>query len=645
MGREIARLLARDGYRVAVVGRRREPLDTLAQELDAEGVPLWVYPADIAEPGAPDRLVAQVAAELGGVQVLVNNAGRASTVLNPQYMNDEHWSGVVDVNLNAVFQLTRAVLPGMLAREEGTIVTVSSLAALTPNLLGGAAYGAAKAGVRNFMTFLHTTYRNQGLRAITILPGEADTPILDDRAHPPTSAQRANMVQPIDVARAVHLAVTLPGRVVLQEVVVAPTRQRDISYDLEVSRLVGSSADTPPAPAADRSVMPAATSFAPRPSAAVARIERASRRVQQPQSSADLVSLAMGEPNFPTPAVIYDAAEAALHRGRTHYSPLMGEDGLREALGETIGRLTAAPVDPADILITHGGTAGITAAILGIVDPGDRVVVPDPTYSLYADAVHLAGGELVPVPLQADLHWDLDALATALRGAKLFVFCNPSNPTGIVHTRAELEALGEMLRGTATVVLSDEAYSELNFTNEPFTSAIAVDALVERTLYCQTFSKSYAMTGWRVGYLWGPRPLIKAAARVHATVNGSVNTAVQDGALAALRDGGSALAQMREAYRARRELLAGELSGVPGLELSRPEGAFYLFPRYDLDLPATDVVARLREAGVAVRPGSEFGAAGEHHLRISYAADEASLRSGAARLRAGLADLRSRAGL
>ncbi|GMA29828.1 pyridoxal phosphate-dependent aminotransferase [Arenivirga flava] len=387
------------------------------------------------------------------------------------------------------------------------------------------------------------------------------------------------------------------------------------------------------------SITTTAPSFTP--SEAVDRIERASRRVQQPQSTGDLVSLAMGEPNFDTPAVVREAAEAALAAGRTHYSPLYGEQSLRDEIAAQLTDRIGAAVSAADVLITQGGTGGLGAALLSLVSPGDKVVIPDPTYSLYADLVAMAGGELVPVPLGDDLHWDLDALAAALRGARLFVFCNPSNPTGIVHSRAELEALAGMLDGTETIVVSDEAYSELDFTGESFTSAIDVPALRERTIYCQTFSKTYAMTGWRVGYLWGPTDLIRSAARVHNTFNGSVNTAVQDAALAALRHAGSDVAAMKEAYLRRRELLTEALSGVPGLSLSSPEGAFYLFPKYDFDMPSVEVVAALREAGVAVRPGSEFGAAGEHHLRISYAASEDALRVGAERLAAGITALRS----
>ncbi|MCH6470163.1 pyridoxal phosphate-dependent aminotransferase [Sinomonas terrae] len=375
------------------------------------------------------------------------------------------------------------------------------------------------------------------------------------------------------------------------------------------------------------------------PSQSVLRIESTSRRVQQPQSTPDLVSLAMGEPNFETPAQICGAAVRALDDGRTHYSPLAGEPALREALAEKLSAQAGEELQPADVLVTQGGTAGLAAVILGVVDPGDNVVIPDPTYSLYSDLISMAGGECVPVPLRDDLHWDLAALEDALGGARMFVFCNPSNPTGIVHTRAELDALGEMLAGTGTLVLSDEAYSDLVYTPEPFTSALGVPSLRGRTVYCQTFSKSYAMTGWRVGYVWGPRDVIAAASRVHATFNGSVGGVNQFAALAALRTGEADVRRMLTAYRRRRALMLEGLAGIPGLAASSPEGAFYLFPRYDADIPSSDLVGRLRSAGVAVRPGSEFGAHGEQHIRLSYAASEEEITEGIKRLAAGLSSL------
>jgi aspartate aminotransferase len=371
------------------------------------------------------------------------------------------------------------------------------------------------------------------------------------------------------------------------------------------------------------------------PSEAVQRIQRTSLRVQQPQSKGDLVSLAMGEPDFDTPAQVRAAAARALEDGFTHYSPLLGELVLREELAARIGQLLGGVASPDDVLITQGGTAGLSAAILGIVNPGDKVVIPDPTYSLYADLVSMAGGITVPVPLADDLHWDLEALATALEGAKMFVFCNPSNPTGIVHSRRELEALSDMVAGTDTLILSDEAYSDLVYTPEPFTSALEIEALARRTIYCQTFSKSYAMTGWRVGYLWGPSDVIASAARVHNTFNGSMNQAVQYAALTALKTCGPDIERMHASYALRRELMANGLQQIPGLTVSSPEGAFYLFPKYDAELPAAAIVAHLRNHGVAVRPGSEFGRNGEFHLRLSEA-----ITAGVERLAAGLAELR-----
>ncbi|MBL1118518.1 SDR family oxidoreductase [Streptomyces sp. 110] len=246
MGLETARLLARDGATVVLLGRRQRVLDTVAATIRAEGGTALPLAADVTRAEDVARVVEQVHAALGPIDILVNNAGSASSVLNPQWLPHDEWRQVLEVNLTAVFQLTQAVLPDMLGRGTGTIVTVSSLAAVNPNLLGGAAYGAAKAGARNFMTFLHNTFRNQGLRAITVLPGEADTPILDNRARPPEPEERATMVRPEDVAEAIRLAVTLPQRVVLQEIVVAPTRQRDTSDDLEISRWAGAPADAAP---------------------------------------------------------------------------------------------------------------------------------------------------------------------------------------------------------------------------------------------------------------------------------------------------------------------------------------------------------------------------------------------------------------
>jgi len=248
MGRSTAALLAAEGASVVLVGRRQEVLDEAAAAITAAGGNAVARTADISSKDDVDALIAEVRESLGPVDILVNNAGSASKVLNVRWISQQEWNEVLDVNLNAVYLLTQAVLPDMLSRHTGTIITVSSLAAVNPNLLGGAAYGAAKAAARNFMTYLHNTFRNDGLRAITILPGETATPILDNRARPPRTEERDAMVQPDDVARAIHLVATLPQRTVVQELVIAPTIQRDTSGDIEISRWAGAPAGEPSRP-------------------------------------------------------------------------------------------------------------------------------------------------------------------------------------------------------------------------------------------------------------------------------------------------------------------------------------------------------------------------------------------------------------
>lgn len=244
MGQEIALSLAGAGAKVVLAGRRLEPLQTVAELVAKAGGEAVVAPLDITDRAAIFNLVAG----LDPVDLLVNNAGSASTVLNARWLSEEEFASTINVNLTAVFNFSQAVLPAMLAKKEGTIITISSLAALNPNLLGGAAYGAAKAGVRNFMGFMHNTYRNQGLRSVCILPGEADTPILENRARPPMPQERARMLAPEDVAAAVLLCATLPTRATVPELHICPTFQRDISTDLEIARWQGAPADLPDLP-------------------------------------------------------------------------------------------------------------------------------------------------------------------------------------------------------------------------------------------------------------------------------------------------------------------------------------------------------------------------------------------------------------
>ncbi|MER6948131.1 aminotransferase class I/II-fold pyridoxal phosphate-dependent enzyme [Nonomuraea sp. NPDC000554] len=368
------------------------------------------------------------------------------------------------------------------------------------------------------------------------------------------------------------------------------------------------------------------------PAFRIGELRRCSRRPALAPAPSGAISLAMGEPDFPTPPPVIEAAVAALREGNTHYADQKGLRELRAALASRLPPHPGRTWTADDVVVTHGATAALAAVVLAMVGPGDRVVIPEPAYSLYADLVVLAGGTVNFVPLAPDLHWDLDALAAALPGAAMMIFSNPSNPTGIVHREQELEALGELLDGSDVLVVSDEAYHRLVYPGHELTSALEIESLRDRTVYVQTFSKTYAMTGWRVGYLTGPREVVDAAAHAHRTYNGSLNTSVQHAALAALDLPDSVVDAMVDRYRQRRGLVVAQLSGIPGLHLVPPEGAFYGFLRYDADLKSETVARELAERGVMVRAGAEYGPSGEGHVRISFAASEDDLRTGLARI-------------
>src|SRR6218665_16364 len=248
IGRETALLLARDGATVVLTGRRLEPLREVASLIEKANGKALIQSLDIESRDSIFETVNWINDAVGAVDILVNNAGSASKVLNARFLSEQEWNSTINVNLTAVFNLTQAVLPKMISRGEGTIITVSSLAVVNPNLLGGAAYGAAKAGVKNFMTFVHNTYRNQGIRATTILPGETNTPIMNNRARPPLESERAVMMDPHDVARAIALFASLSKNTLIPQLHICPTFMRDTSADIETARWVGAPADTPDLP-------------------------------------------------------------------------------------------------------------------------------------------------------------------------------------------------------------------------------------------------------------------------------------------------------------------------------------------------------------------------------------------------------------
>lgn len=368
-----------------------------------------------------------------------------------------------------------------------------------------------------------------------------------------------------------------------------------------------------------------------RSSRAVQRVRAASLRPAGSVPPSDVVALNMGEPDFATPSVIVEAAVDALRSGHTHYGDMNGDPELRSLIAKQSSSTAGYPIAPDSVLISHGGAAAITASILALIDPGDRVLLPEPTYSLYLDAIQLAGGEPVYIANRDDHHLDLEEIEVQAAGAKMLILCNPVNPTGAVFTRAELQTLAEVL-DDSTFLMVDEAYAYLVYGEEPFTPALAVDALRDSLIYVQTLSKTYAMTGWRIGYVIAPPHIAKDIQLVHRTMNSAVNAAVQRAAITALTEGEKLAAPMLYEYRDRRDFVVDRVSQIDNTSMVAPDGAFYAFIKYPGDLLSTEVTARLLTGGVAVRAGSEYGPSGEGHVRLSFAADLPTLDEGLNRL-------------
>jgi NADP-dependent 3-hydroxy acid dehydrogenase YdfG len=239
IGEVTAGMLAAEGAQVVICGRRQGPLDAVVKTLEKGGGKCAARAVDLENPDAAAAFVQWTLERFGRVDVLINNAGHSSHARSVRWVSRKEWDSVMNVNVNAVYVLTQTVLPGMIERKTGTIVTVGSMAALKAGLIGGAPYGAAKAAVRNLMHHVHNTLRNQGIRATIIMPAEVDTPILDKRPHNPDAAARATMMQAEDVARAIMLCVTLPPRTVVEEMIISPTILRDQSKDLAVAAKAG----------------------------------------------------------------------------------------------------------------------------------------------------------------------------------------------------------------------------------------------------------------------------------------------------------------------------------------------------------------------------------------------------------------------
>lgn len=364
-----------------------------------------------------------------------------------------------------------------------------------------------------------------------------------------------------------------------------------------------------------------------------------------------VIGYAAGEPDFPTPENIVEAAVRAARDPSSHrYSPAAGLPDLRAAVAEATARSTDLPFTPAQTLITNGGKQAVFQAFAAVVDPGDEVLLPSPYWTTYPETIQLAGG--VTVPVEGSFDRDYKVTVDQLEAARTektiaMVFCSPSNPTGSVYTEEETEAIGRWALDHGIWVLSDEIYDRLVYGDAAATSILKlVPELAGQTILMNGVAKTYAMTGWRVGWMAGPDDVIKAATSFQSHTTSNVNNVAQKAALEALTGPQDAVFKMREAFDRRRLLMLRLLRELPGFEVPTPGGAFYAFPRVE-EVLRREIRGRtartsaelaelfLDEAEVAVVPGEAFGAPG--YLRFSYALGEEELTEGIARLAALLA--------
>ena len=349
------------------------------------------------------------------------------------------------------------------------------------------------------------------------------------------------------------------------------------------------------------------------------------------------ISLGVGEPDFKTPWSVRDAGIRSLELGRTKYTANAGLKDLRKEICTYLQRRFELHYQEENVLVTVGGSEAIDLAIRALVQPGDEVIIPEPCFVCYEPITQLTGGVPVHIATRAEDQFRLtaDQLRAAITPkTKLLIFPYPNNPTGAVMSAAGVEEIAAVLRETNVLVLSDEIYSELTYGLDRHVSIASLPGMAERTIVVNGFSKSYAMTGWRLGYTVGPAPLIKVMTKIHQSCIMSAPTTSQYAAITALRQCDDQIEMMRDEYNRRRRYVVKALNEM-GLTCFEPRGAFYVFPSIQISgLTSSEFCEQLlREKEVAIIPGSAFGASGEGYARISYAYSVDHLQTAMKRIR------------
>lgn len=380
-----------------------------------------------------------------------------------------------------------------------------------------------------------------------------------------------------------------------------------------------------------------------KPSATLAMTAKA---LEKKRAGHPVIGLSAGEPDFDTPIAIADAAVAAIRAGHTHYTNNLGTPELRSAISRSLREGCGLSYAPEEIICSNGAKQSVAQAISALCGPGDEVIIPAPYWVSYPEMVRFAGAEPVIAPTDVESEYLLSAerLEAAITPAtRMLILCSPSNPTGGVYSRDQLEALVDVLRRYPDVlVLSDEIYDRIVYDAE-HVSVGAFDGMWDRTITVNGFSKSYAMTGWRLGYMAAPGWMVKAASKLQSQFTSAPSSISQMAGIAALEMGPEPIERMVAAFRERRDMLYGVLTSIEGMKCPLPEGAFYLFPDISAWLGARTAsghviqssealcVHLLDEYDVALVPGSAFGL--DSGIRISYAASMEDIQEAARRLK------------
>lgn len=352
-----------------------------------------------------------------------------------------------------------------------------------------------------------------------------------------------------------------------------------------------------------------------------------------------IIHCEIGQPDFDTPAHIKEAAKRALDEGFTGYTPSAGIMELREAIAEYVSKTRGIEVTPDQVVVTVGAKIGIFSALMAFVNPGEEVIIPMPAYPSYESVTEFVGGVVRPVVLKEEREFSPsgEEIAEAVTDkTKVIVINTPSNPTGGVYKRRDLEAIVEVAKEHDLWIISDEIYEDIIFDGKKHESILSIPGAEERAVMLSGFSKTYAMTGWRLGYVVAPREVADKITKIQLNTVSCPVSFVQKAGIAALKGPRDEVEMMVREYEERRDLLYREINKIPGFSMIKPAATFYAFPNVKkLGVKSKELANMLlEEAGVALLPGTDFGAPGEGYLRLSFATSKENLMEAMERIRA-----------